>query len=76
MSATKSLHQYLRLRARRAKLAAMPPPEKGTVPEVFTPAEAEQLRVAELQLDRLNGAAVVELLIANRSTLLSYFTRE
>lgn len=73
--ATKALYTYLKLRARRDRLATMAPDRKGVVSEKFTPAEVEQLAVAETTINRLRGAAAIELLIANRSCVLSYISR-
>jgi hypothetical protein len=72
MDATKALSAYLRLRARRERLAHNPPDAKGLVYERFTEAEGEQLRLAETELNRLNGAPAIELLIANRSSVLAF----
>lgn len=71
----KALHEFFRLRARRAKLAANPPDTALIVYERFTPAEMEQLASAERTVNRLSGAAALELFIANRSTLLSFVTK-
>ena len=71
----KALHELFRLRARRAKLAANPPDTQLVTYERFTPAEMDQLSAAERVVNRLNGVPAIELLIANRSTLLSYLVR-
>jgi hypothetical protein len=74
MDASKAVVIYLKLRARRARLAHNPPDTRTEKFERFTEAEGEQLRIAETALNRLNGAAALELLLANRNNTLSYLT--
>lgn len=69
---TKALGTYLRLRHRREKLSRMRPDTKAVKYERFTVAEQEQLQTAERQLNRLNGADAIELLIAQKSSVLGY----
>jgi hypothetical protein len=68
---TRALYVYLKLRARRDRLALHPTPDG----EKFTPAEVEQMAAAETVLNRLRGAAAIELLISHRSSVLGFIAK-
>ena len=72
MDRTKALIVYMKLRARRDRLSQNPPDTKDTVYERFTSEMEAELRDAERVLNRLSGIAAIELLIAQRASVLGF----
>lgn len=72
MSRQKALVRYLQLRARRERLAKLQPDRNGKVSDQFTDEELAQFRLAERELNAIRGAAAIELLIENRSSVFGF----